>query len=481
MSLLSPLRPSISACFIALASMSLLGFTSCEKVGGIGAKLEEALNRKPTSTESGVPQPDPEQLLADEPDTVIPPPPEPVKMEPEINKDARVSILGYHDFTEGKSRNDMIINIDDFRAEMQAIKDAEIPVISMREFLAWKRGEEEIPDPCIMITIDDGWKATHTLAMPVLKEFGYPFTIFLYKKYVGIGGRSLTFDEVKELMANGANVGSHSVSHQNMARNAGRNATQQTAWLKDELEESWKFLNENFGSHGEVLKTFAYPFGIYSDEVIDLADKFGYEACFTVNGKKTTWEDHHAKLGRYVVHGKTLANFDLALDFGGGGTTTSGRSLMTESTTEDGEVRGPLVTTWPAEGQTIIDRLPEIQMNVAGLEGFDPESVVMRVTGLGKVTHHWDADTSTVRFQIPQRLRSDTCGVKVSFKHAGKKDWEVIAWNFHIDRLAGYLPPDALDKLREHREESDETPGDENTAKAASLPVANELPKTAAR
>ena len=151
MSLLSPLRPSISACFIALASMSLLGFTSCEKVGGIGAKLEEALNRKPTSTESGVPQPDPEQLLADEPDTVIPPPPEPVKMEPEINKDARVSILGYHDFTEGKSRNDMIINIDDFRAEMQAIKDAEIPVISMREFLAWKRGEEEIPDPCIMI------------------------------------------------------------------------------------------------------------------------------------------------------------------------------------------------------------------------------------------------------------------------------------------------------------------------------------------
>ena len=59
------------------------------------------------------------------------------------------------------------------------------------------------------------------IAMPILKEFEFPFTIFLYKKYVGIGGRSLTHQEIRELMAAGATVGSHSVSHISMINRGG--------------------------------------------------------------------------------------------------------------------------------------------------------------------------------------------------------------------------------------------------------------------
>jgi peptidoglycan/xylan/chitin deacetylase (PgdA/CDA1 family) len=454
---------------LLLALVAGLGLTSCEKEAGVLSNLEEALKRKPGGA-SGIPQPDPQLLLADEPDSVIPPPPDPVKMEPAINKTARVSILGYHDFTEGRSSNDMIINIDDFRAQLQTIKDSGIPVISMSDFLAWKRGERDIPAESLMITIDDGWKATHTLAMPVLREFGYPFTVFLYKNYIGGGGRSLSFDEIKELMANGADIGSHSVSHQNMAARAGRNATQQTAWLRSELEDSWNYLNENFGAHGQVLKTFAYPFGVYSDEAVRLAEEFGYEACFTVNGKKTKWEDPDAEIGRYVVHGRTLANFDVALDFGGGGTTSSGRKLMTGSRTETGEIQGPLISTWPAEGQVIIDRLPEIQLDVSKLEKVNPESIAFRVTGLGRVTHRYNPQTGIISYQLPQRLRSDTCGVRVSLKHAGKNDQEIIAWNFKIDRLAGYLPPEALEKLRDQREADSAEPAAEPTTAAVEAP-----------
>lgn len=463
---------------VVLALATGFSLTSCEKESGVISKLEEALKRKPGGA-SGIPQPDPQLLLADEPDSVIPPPPDPVKMEPVINKTARVSILGYHDFTDGKSSNDMIINIDDFRAQLQTIKDSGIPVISMSDFLAWKSGEKDIPAESLMITIDDGWKATHTLAMPVLKEFGYPYTVFLYKKYIGVGGRSLTFDEVKELMASGADIGSHSVSHQNMASRSGRSADQHTAWLKTELEDSWNFLNENFGAHGQVLKTFAYPFGIYSDEAVRIAQNFGYEACFTVNGKKTKWEDPDAELGRYVVHGRTLANFDVALDFGGGGTTSAGRKLMAESRDDSGEVQGPLITTWPAEGQVIIDRLPEIQLDVSKLEKVDPESIALRVTGLGRVSHRFDPQTGIVSYQLPQRLRSDTCGVRVSLKHAGNRDFEIIAWNFKIDRLAGYLPPEALEKLRDQRESDAAQPAPEVAPEPAEV-EAPAAPKTAA-
>ena len=251
---------------------------ACDKVTPYLDTVKKALDRE-TEEEAATRKPIAE---AD-----IPPPPAPVKMEPTINKEARVSVLGYHDFTAGSSTNDMILNIENFRKQMQAIKDAKLPVISMRQFLDWKAAKADIPAECVMITIDDGWKATHTLAMGVLKEFGYPFTIFLYKNYIGVGGRSLTHDEVRELAANGATISSHSVSHQNMSKRGGRSDEAYDAWLKEELGGSLRFLEENFGDTGAVVKTFAFPYGIYNDRVLELAREFGYEACFTVNGKKT--------------------------------------------------------------------------------------------------------------------------------------------------------------------------------------------------
>ncbi|MDF1863157.1 MAG: polysaccharide deacetylase family protein, partial [Verrucomicrobiales bacterium] len=292
--------------FLLLTCFALVFFSGCEKAAPVLDAVKEALDREKID-ENAIEEID----LAN-----IPPPPELVAMEPVVNKEARVSILGYHDFTEGRSNNDMVLNIDDFRSQMQAIKDSELPVISMRQFLDWKQAKADIPAECVMITIDDGWKATHTLAMNVMKEFGYPFTVFLYKNYVGVGGRSMTHDEIRELAANGGTISSHSISHQNMSQWRGKSAEAYTAWIKEELEESYRFLEANFGDTGAVVKTFAFPYGIYNDQVLELAKEFGYEACFTVNGKKTDWESEEMEIGRYVVHGTTLANFDPALSFG---------------------------------------------------------------------------------------------------------------------------------------------------------------------
>lgn len=418
--------------FLVLIAATLF-LAGCEKAAPVLENVKEALNRETLSEE---------EALAALAEKDIPPPPEPVATAPVINKEARVSILGYHDFTDGTSRNDMVLNVDDFRSQMQAIKDAELPVISMREFLDWKQGKANMPEECIMITIDDGWKATHTLALDVLKEFGYPFTVFLYKNYVGVGGRSMTHDEIRELAANGGTLCSHSVSHQNMSQRRGRSQEAYTAWLKEELEESHRFLEETFGDTGAVMKTFAFPFGIYNDEVLKLAQEFGYEACFTVNGKKTDWECSDMEVGRYVVHGTTLANFDPALNFGGGNLTSSGRKLLTESKNEDGETVAPLVSVRPPANSVVGNRLPLIEVDLGRLEGLQADSIVMRISGFGKVSHQFDPATGIVSYQTPQRLRSEFCSVRVSFKHAGSSDYEVIGWDFKVHRLADYLSND---------------------------------------
>ncbi|MEM6915353.1 MAG: polysaccharide deacetylase family protein [Verrucomicrobiota bacterium] len=448
--------PSPSTVFLLL--VLCFGSTGCEKAAPVLDAFKEALDREPV-----------EEELVETPLVAIPPPPEPVAMEPIVNKDARVSILGYHDFTEGASSSDMVLNIEDFRRQMQAIKDAEFPVISMREFLDWKKGKADIPEQCVMITIDDGWKATNTLALGVLKEFGYPFTVFLYQNYVGIGGRSMTYDEIRELAANGGTISSHSVSHQNMSIRGGRSVEAYEAWLREELEKSHRFLEENFGDTGAVVKTFTYPYGIYSDRLKELAEEFGYEACFTVNGKKTVWDADDMEIGRYIVHGTTLANFEPALNFGGGKITSSGRKLMTATKTDEGETEAPLVTVKPPEGSVIGNRLPLIEVDLSKLVAVDPESITMRISGFGKVPFDFDPTTGLVSYQIPQRLRLEECGVQVSFKHNGAEDHETIGWSFQVKRLADYLSseitaPGANDPLPEESTTADSGDTDSPTA-----------------
>ncbi len=412
-----------------LAGLLIVGaLSSCEKVAPAFERVKSALDRGAVTEDAEV------EIVLD-----IPPPPEPVAMEPIINKDARVSILGYHDFTEGRTSNDMVLNIDDFRRQLEAIKAADFPVISMRQFLDWKQEKADIPEQCMMITIDDGWKATHTLAMKVLKEFEYPFTVFLYKNYIGVGGRSMTLDEVREIARAGGTISSHSISHQNMSRRGGRSEEAYTAWLREELEESHRYLVETFGDTGAIEKTFAFPYGIYNDQVIAMAKDFGYEACFTVNGKKTTWDTEDMEVGRYVVHGTTLANFDPALNFGGGNLTTSGRKLMTESTGEDGAEEGPLVSVRPPDGSLVGNRLPLIEVNLGKLQGVAPDSITMRVSSFGKVPHVFDSATGVLSYQIPQRLRRNDYSVQISFRHAGNPDLEKIGWLFSLDRTADYL------------------------------------------
>ncbi len=423
-----------------LAGVLLLAvlISGCEKAQPYTDKVKKALERE-SEPKQVVGMHDEEATAAAEA-AAVPPPPEPEKIEPVINKDAKIAILGYHRFTDTRKPTDMIIDIDDFRAQMQAIKDSELPVISMKQFLDWKQGKAPIPSESVLITIDDGWKSTHSLAMPVMREFGFPFTAYLYKDYINIGGASMTHDEVKELIEAGGTICSHSITHDFMNRQRGRSDEKYTEWLTAEFTESHDYLVEQYGEEA-VLKTFAYPYGAYNSRVVEVAKECGYEAAFTVSPGKANWDSVDLEVSRYIIHGNNAQTFDAAIRFGGrSSATASGRKLLSEQRDKKtGEVKGPLVSVYPPANSTVRNRLPRIEASLNSLEGIQEDSVSMRVTGLGKVAHRYSAAEKKVVYQIPQRIRLDSIGVQLSFRHSGNGDMEVIGWNFNIDKQAEYL------------------------------------------
>src|SRR5690349_2100176 len=108
-----------------------------------------------------------------------------------VDRNAKVIVLCYHRF-EDKPRDSLAISPAEFKSQMQALKDSGIAVIPMKDFLAWRRSEKSIPLKSCVITVDDGYISGYTVAWPILKEYGYPFTMFIYTNYVGAGGKSMT-------------------------------------------------------------------------------------------------------------------------------------------------------------------------------------------------------------------------------------------------------------------------------------------------
>jgi peptidoglycan/xylan/chitin deacetylase (PgdA/CDA1 family) len=354
----------------------------------------------------------------------------------ELNKSSVVSILGYHDFKD-RGGSPMLIAAPKFRAQMQAIKDSKIPVISYSEMMAWKRGEKNIPEEAIVITMDDGWEGVYTYAYPVLREFGFPFTIYLYKNYVGGAGRSMSWEQIKEMMQHGCEVGSHSVSHASLKsppKNLKTDADKQQ-WVLSELKDSREFLEQNL--HIKCL-SFAYPYGNFDDAILETGLQIGYESLVTVNGQKVTWDTPNGKLGRYIVHGDNDINFKLATSFRGRGDVGSNKFLVADAKNDKGE---QLIQLKPKPDAVITERRPLIEADLKKIGTILPDSVKLRIAGLGTVPVDYDPATMIVRFQFPYKLRREDCALSLSFQRDATQPAEVVSWRFKIDLEAAYMPP----------------------------------------
>ncbi|MDX1810466.1 MAG: polysaccharide deacetylase family protein [Gammaproteobacteria bacterium] len=227
-----------------------------------------------------------------------------------INGYQTIPILCYHRFGPGHEK--MIVSGKNFRQQMQYLKDNGYHVIAMKDVYDFVDGTGSLPKKSVVITIDDGYRSTYEIAYPILKEFGYPATVFLYTDFMGARD-ALNWTQNKEMLASGLiDLQPHSKSHPNMS----------LAKIGESPEDYWKRIKKEIDNPSAKIKrflknplhTFAYPYGDTNEQIISYLKKKKFLLGVTVQPGGNPTFAHPYMLHRTMIFGDhDLNDFKKAL------------------------------------------------------------------------------------------------------------------------------------------------------------------------
>ena len=120
-------------------------------------------------------------------------------------------ILLYHHVTDAEDKLESQYNVipAKFEEQMKWLSDNGYQTITVTEVADLIRNGGEIPQRPVVVTFDDGNLDVFTNAYPIMKKYGFVATFYVVESYIN-GEDMVTTDQLKELIQNGWEIGSHS-------------------------------------------------------------------------------------------------------------------------------------------------------------------------------------------------------------------------------------------------------------------------------
>lgn len=217
-----------------------------------------------------------------------------------------VHVLCYHNLVAADAKS-YDTTIADFVEQLQALRAAGYQSISCAQLADYLANVKDIPDKSVIISFDDGRLSVLKAAAPTLDKYGFKATIFLITGAVG-GSGSLSWADVKQLAGMGYEIGSHTVSHQNLTKvPPGLSVAEHQRKVRQELDASALAIERYTGQAPVAL---AYPYGNYDNFTMRAARDAGYRVAFSIDpGAIDNQSDAWTLPRKMVVHGTALKTF----------------------------------------------------------------------------------------------------------------------------------------------------------------------------
>jgi peptidoglycan/xylan/chitin deacetylase (PgdA/CDA1 family) len=185
---------------------------------------------------------------------------------------ADAHIFVYHRFGDDRypSTN---ISTQTLRAQFDYLKSNGYEVVPLFQIVEAINSKELLNQKWVAFTIDDNYKSFYENGLEIFKEYGHPFTLFVYaeaaqKKY----GDFSDWEELRDI-ANYGQLAFHSYAHPHMTK-------MDEKALKEDFERGLKLFQKELGFKPEY---FSYPYGEFDKNVQKIANSYGFKAIFNQN------------------------------------------------------------------------------------------------------------------------------------------------------------------------------------------------------
>lgn len=270
----------IGACVVGVV---VGGYFLLPRVEPVRSSVNDALTNSPTVVNASETQPSKPSY------------PEFTELGVQSSKSHAIVIM-YHDVVMERTRDTMAYDItaEQFREDLEFMKEEGATFISMQQLYEHLTQGTPIPHRSVVLTFDDNYQGVYDYAVPVLKEFDAPWTMFVHTDFVGDttrGRPKMTWETLKGLIADAKlTVGGHTASHPD-----------DISLLTDEQKRSeiFKSMEAIEANLGAKTPYMAWANGKFDETTKMYAEEAGYRISFTMDSGLTGTSPGILEINRY--------------------------------------------------------------------------------------------------------------------------------------------------------------------------------------
>ena len=184
-----------------------------------------------------------------------------------INPDKSVVCFIYHRFGDSKypSTN---VSVKDFENHLRFLTENKFQVLTLTEALNYLESDEPLRKT-VVLSIDDGYKSFYENALPLLKKYKMPATLFINTETVG-SNDYMSWLQLKEAMVANVEIGNHTHTHRYFLNESVKT---RYATFEKEILTSQTIIADHLNVTPSI---FAYPFGEFDEGMKAVVKKLNF-------------------------------------------------------------------------------------------------------------------------------------------------------------------------------------------------------------
>jgi len=216
---------------------------------------------------------------------------------------ADAHLFVYHRFGDDRHPSTNT-SLEALKAQFEYFKKHNYEVITLDRLHKAYKNSEPIDDKWVVLTIDDNFKSFFENGLPMFKQYGYPFTLFVYTKATDAGyGDYMSWEQIKKASKYGE-IGLHGHGHHHLV-----------SLSDDDVKKDTSLAYESFKKElGYAPRYYAYPYGEYDAEVKKAIQSFGFDLIINQNSGAVNEQSDPFDLDRIALTGEAHLGGKLAIE-----------------------------------------------------------------------------------------------------------------------------------------------------------------------